>query len=127
MSRRREFNKKEYDELQKLKHENQKLKKQVAALRKQITRIDIDRYENLKHLIDKYDNLENKASIKKEKDKLKQKWQCFDCKTGIMYVYTTFRVDGQHYYRKCNNCNNKTKLKPYTANVEGLFYDEDKE
>ena len=124
MSRRRRYSTKENDELQNLKYENQKLKKQVSTLRKQITRLDIDRYENLKSLISKYDKLETEDVSKKEREKLKQKWACFECRTGVMEIYTIFKADGQHYCRKCNSCGNKTKLKPYTDKVEGLLKDD---
>jgi ssDNA-binding Zn-finger/Zn-ribbon topoisomerase 1 len=124
MGRRRKYSDKEFDLLDKLKHENAKLKKQVSSLRKQIQRIDLDRYENLKDLIYKHYNEDLGERIAEEKEKLKKKWECKQCGTGFLKIYLLNRLDGMFYYRKCTECSHRTKPKPYTNKVEGIKADE---
>lgn len=69
MARNKKYNDKEYDLLQRLKHENEKLKKQNKRLKKQLQRIDIDRYENLKDIIYKHYQEDAEEQLKKEKKK----------------------------------------------------------
>lgn len=118
--KRRKFNHKEQDELQKLKRENDRLKRQVSSLRKQIARVDIDRYENLQDLIHKYDQEEAAEIIAKEVKAKEEKWRCYECPDGILRLKVIQRQDGTFYYRKCDKCTNKTKLKKWDKNVEGV-------
>lgn len=66
--------------------------------------------------------------IKDEKEQtfesLEQKWKCFKegC-TGVMKLLIFRQADGKaHYFRKCSNpkCLNRTKVQPYTEDVEGI-------
>lgn len=120
MGRRRQFNTKEEDLLQKLKRENDRLKKSISSLRKQLSRVDLDRYENLKDLLYKQADEELNERIVEAKKKLKKKWECFICRIGFMKIHTVSRRDGLRYYRKCTNCDNRTKMKQYNDKVEGL-------
>lgn len=120
MARRNKYVDKELDELQKLKYENQKLKRQISSLRKQLARIDIDRYENLKDLLYKHANEDLEERIEEEKKKIKQQWECHICRQGFMKIHTISRRDGLFYYRKCTNCDNRTKTKPYNEKVKGI-------
>ena len=124
MARNRRYNEKEYDLLQKLKHENDKLKRQVSALRKQLQRVDLDRYENLKDIIDKHYREDAAEQLQAEKKKLAKKWECHECRVGFMKIFTISRRDGMFYYRKCTECSNRTPTKPYTDKVEGIKDDE---
>lgn len=118
--KRRNYNHKEQDELQKLKRENDKLKKQVSSLRKQLARIDIDRYENLQDLIHKYDK-ENAEEMMVQQQKAKEeKWKCFECGTGILRLKLIERLDGMIYYRACDCCSNRTKTQRWNKTVEGV-------
>ena len=121
MSRRRKYADKEYDELQKLKHENSRLRKSVRSLRKQISRIDLDRYSNLKNLIDKHLEEEHVDVLEKQ---LKRQWECYKCGEGFLRLYTIARRDKTVYYRKCTECSNRTPIKPYTDKIEGIKDDE---
>ena len=107
----------ELDQLQKLKEENKKLKKQIGSLRKQLSRIDLDRYENLKELIDKQRH-EDEASAKTSK--LLKKWKCYECGNGILKLLIFNRRDGTFYYRRCSNCDHRTRLQKYHKDVEGV-------
>jgi hypothetical protein len=120
MGRRRQFNTKEEDLLQRLKRENDRLKKSISSLRKQLSRVDLDRYENLKDLLYKQANSDLNERIIEEKKKLKKKWECFVCRIGFMKIHTVSRRDGLRYYRKCTECDNRTKMKLYNDKVKGL-------
>jgi hypothetical protein len=125
MSRRNRYADKELDQLQKLKCENKRLKNQISSLRKQLQRVDIDRFTNLRDLVYQQSIEDLQESIKEERKKLKQKWECFVCRTGFMKIFTISRRDGVHYFRKCTSCQNRTKVKPYNDKVEGIKDGED--
>jgi hypothetical protein len=57
-----------------------------------------------------------------EMDRLRDKWQCYDCKSGYLRLVLVSRQDGKHYFRMCVNrdCKNRTPLKPYHDEVEGV-------
>lgn len=113
MSVRRKYTNKERDELQILKHENKKLKKQVSTLRKQLSKLDIDRYENIKDIVARHHQEDVNDKLLEEKKKLKKKYKCFDCEEGVLELKSFSRMDGLFYFRKCTDCNNRTKMKPY--------------
>lgn len=117
---RNKYSDREYSELDKLKQENKQLKKRVESLRKQISRLDIDRYNNIKELVNKYNEEDNKEQFKAEQKKLKQRWECHECRNGFLVLTILNRRDTTMYFRKCNNCNHRTKLKKYTESVEGV-------
>jgi hypothetical protein len=116
--RRRKHNHKEQDELQKTKRENDKLKKQVSSLRKQLARIDIGRYENLQDLMEKFDKQEIEDSLKRNEEEQEKRWKCFKCDGGVLQLKVFERHDGIVYLRKCDSCDNKTKLKKWDKSVE---------
>lgn len=120
MGRRNRYADKELDQLEKLKYENKRLKKQISSLRKQLQRIDIDRHDNLRDLIDKFALEDHEEEIKAQKEKLKKQWECHECGVGFMMIHPVVRQDGTFYYRKCTECSNRTKLKPYTKDVKGI-------
>jgi Zn finger protein HypA/HybF involved in hydrogenase expression len=110
----------ELSEIRRLKLENQKLKKQMSQLRKQLSRIDIDRYSNLKNILETQIAEDSGFNTKIELEKLKDKWLCHTCKEDYMRVIIVPRIDGTFYFRRCPSCHNKTKLKPYTDEVDGV-------
>ena len=120
MSRRNRYAEKELDEIQKLKYENKRLKRQITSLRKQLSRVDIDRYQNLKDLLYKQTNEDLEDKIREERKKLKKQWECHSCRVGFMQIHTLNRRDGLFYYRKCTECDNRTKPKPYKEDVKGI-------
>ena len=115
---RRNHGDKELSQLQTLKKENEKLKKQVAQLRKQLARLDIDRYSNLKDLLeDHYEQEDMKVALG---EKAKQKWKCHECPEGTLKLVIITRKDGAFYFRKCSSCSKRTKTQRYHENVEGV-------
>lgn len=119
-SNRRPAHDGELKEVQKLKLENQKLRKQIGKLRKELSKIDIDRYQYLKDLIESQDKQDKEFDRNIELDKLKEKWQCHDCGKDYLRLIMVPRRDGTFYFRRCLTCGNKTRLKKYNENVEGI-------
>lgn len=116
--KRRNYNKKEQDQLQKIRQENTKLKKQVAKLRKVINNIDIEHYKFVQDLL-------NSETFKKKsapaiQEELEKKWACHQCEEGVMRLIILHRAGEPYYTRKCDSCSNKTKMKRYTEGVEGV-------
>lgn len=118
---------KEFDLIDKLKHENRKLKRANDALHKQLARVDLAKFENLSKLVDK----QRKESVAQEsiskREALKKKWICHSCQTDFLRLYIwDHPIKGLVYYRQCS-CGHKTKMKPYTDAVEGIKADEGKD
>lgn len=110
----------EISAMRRLKLENQKLKKQMATLRKQLSRIDIDRYSNLRQIIEAH-ALEDKGfDAEISLDKLKADWACNECKSDYLRIIVVPRADGTFYMRKCGSCKHRTGLKRFTNNICGL-------
>lgn len=108
----------EYDIVDKLKHENQKLKKQISQLRKQLARLDLNRYSNLKELVDKHELEDQEEKKTEHKEQIKKLWECFECREDHLRMVTFERKDGVFYFRKCNSCGHRTKMKRLTADTK---------
>ncbi len=110
---------------QKLLHENQRLKKQLAQLRKQLARVDLDRYENIKEIIQKHYQDERAQEGQDILDRLKEEWKCRECQNGYLEIFTYNKMGNTWYYRVCSNssnCKHRTKPQPYSpANVKGIL------
>ena len=116
---------KEYDLLDKLKQENKQLKMQVQRLRKEIDK-NRNNYEDIKDLLDQQAEEEIHIATKsKKKEDLLKRWQCHKCNQGVMKLIVLPRLDGPRYFRKCSACANKTTLKKYTEDVEGIVDEKD--
>jgi hypothetical protein len=110
----------EFGREKKLSHENKRLKKEIAQLRKLLARVDLDRYSQVKDMIEEHyqeDRLQEGQDIL---ERLRQEWKCFKCNSGYLEIILYTRRDGTHYYRKCNNCDNRTKGQRYTDDVKGI-------
>lgn len=111
----------EYSKEQKLVHENRQLKKQISALRKQLSRIDIDRYDNLKDVIEQHYQ-EDKADEGRElMEKIKQEWKCHECHSGYLEILKYNKGLDTWYYRKCTKCPHRTPGKRFKEDVQGVF------
>jgi len=110
---------KEYELLDKLKHENKKLKTEVKRLRKELDKNRVH-YDGIKDLLEQQAAEEIQVSTKESKEALLKRWKCHQCEFGIMKLIVIPRLDGPRYFRKCTECANKTKLKKYTEDVEGI-------
>ena len=106
--------------VQKLRHENDRLKKQISKLRKQLSRIDIDRYTNLKEMIEAHTSQDEAYDKTEELLQLKKKWICHSCGEDYLRVVIVPRADGMFYFRRCISCQYKTKLKKSDSEIEGI-------
>lgn len=116
MAKKGKYTDKEYDVIDRYKKENQKLKEQISKLRKQLSRIDLDRYNNIKDLIDQTEKEE--PVVEEQKKDQENAWLCFNCEADSLRMVTFERRDGIFYYRKCNNCNHRTKTKKITPETK---------
>lgn len=114
---------KERSREQELKYENQKLRREISSLRKQLARIDLDRYVHVKTIVEEhYAQEEVEQNTQDMLASLKNKWQCNECGHGYLEINLYTRLDGTFYYRKCNNCDHRTKSQKYDENtVTGIM------
>ena len=122
--RRRTYSGPETDQLAKLKQENRTLRKQISQLRKQFARVDLDRFQNLKDLLDSHDKQEQEEAAKEQEQQSRKDWECWNCREDHLRLSVIERRDGVFYFRKCYSCNRRTKLQKYTSEVKGLESDE---
>lgn len=111
---------KEQDQLDKLKRENKRLKRNISSLRKQIARIDLDRYHNIRELLDKYEIEEREEELQRQEELAKEEWKCHDCGRDYLRLVIFNRRDGTFYFRKCFTCNKRTKTQKYHDKVKGI-------
>lgn len=117
--KRRKLSDQETDQLKMARLENKQLKKEISQLRKQLQRIDVDRWQNVKDLLDSQDRKEQEQALKKQEAEDLKQWECFDCRTGTLRITMIERRDGAWYFRKCDRCEKRTSLKKYTPDVKG--------
>lgn len=109
---------KELDQLQRIKRENEKLKRELSSLRKNLARLDLDRYEFVREIIEEH---EKEAGGQEILQNLKESWRCYHCKTGYLEIVLYTKNNSTWYFRTCNQCENRTKSKLYTPNVKGVI------
>lgn len=97
-----------------------RLRKQISSLRKQLSRTDVDNYQNVMELLNSHDKQNEQASEEQLVRKVEQKWKCNTCNIDSLRIFMLDRIDGMFYFRKCPNCNHKTRLKKLSSIVEGL-------
>ena len=116
---------KEYTKEQRLQFENKKLKREVVSLRKQLARLDLDRYSQVRDIIDEHYSEEEKTEQTHELLKsLKEEWKCKECQNGFLEIFTYERAGSTWYYRVCSDapfCKNRTKGQPYSPSVKGII------
>jgi hypothetical protein len=110
---------KEEAQIDKLRQENRKLKHQISQLRKQLDRIDVDRYQNLKQIVEKQAKEDAEAESTVHHERSMRDWKCRECTDGVLRISIIQRLDGVFYYRSCTHCPNRTKLQKYTEDVKG--------
>lgn len=110
----------EFTEIQRLKYENKKLRKQIGKLRKVISRVDFEHYQHVQELLEAQEREDIEFTKKSKQDILREKWKCWDCNKGILKLIVIFKIGIPYYFRKCNNCNKKTKMQKYNEDVEGI-------
>lgn len=114
---------------------NHKCEKELNQLKEVKAQRDFykDKYEKLKKLVDRLgedypDNKKVKAitmhvESHKQSDlkaKLSEKWRCHSCEKGTLKIIKVPHAGHLGYFRKCDNlkCTKKTRLKPYSQEVE---------
>lgn len=120
---RRNHGSKEFSEVQRIRKEIEKLKRENASLRKQLSRVDINRYNDIQELVNQNEMEErNQASRSKNLAYLKEKWKCFKCGVGFLKIFLLPRRDGVFYFRRCStkSCPHRTKAQKYTTEIEGI-------
>jgi len=50
---------------------------------------------------------------------LQKVWECHNCRQDCLRIVILARRDGEFYFRRCNSCGKKTKLKRYDDSVKG--------
>ena len=103
--------------LDRLKKENKYLKRQLSSYKKQLDRLDPSNIEKIKEFSAKQEERREKYLDTK---KLKDKWKCFECGRGTLYIVKFPHPGGLHYFRSCDFCDHRTKAKPYTEKVKGI-------
>lgn len=113
---------KEYSRVQKLTYENSKLKKQVSTLRKQLSRIDLDRYESVRKIVEDHFSEEDQDFSEQLLDNIKKDWKCRHCEEGTLEIIQYNKIDTTWYYRKCDQCPHRTRGKIYNKDtVKGII------
>lgn len=105
---------KEIDQLQKLKEECRQLKRINQHLRKQLNAVDLTQFD---HLREELRDMDYKEQQEKEASFVPTR-QCHECQEGVLKLMIIERRDGKWYYRACNNCKNRTRLKRFTKETK---------
>jgi cell division septum initiation protein DivIVA len=109
---------------QSLIQENRTLKRMISSLRKQLARLDVDRINIAKEVIQECYKEGKEEEGKEILENLKKIWTCHKCQEGHMEIFIFNRGPDTIYYRICSNapnCLHRTKAKIYTANVKGIM------
>lgn len=114
---KRKYCDKDLDMLDRLKKENKQLKRQLSNLKKQLDRINPSNIEELREFASRQ---EERNRRQEKKAKLADKWKCYNCGKGNLYIIKVPHPKGTYYFRSCDSCDNRTKAKPYTSKVKGL-------
>lgn len=111
---------KERSREQELKFENRKLRREVSSLRKQLARLDLDRYSQVRDIVQEhYADEEVELNTQDMLESLKNTWKCHECSDGHLEINIYSKLGEPWYFRQCNNCTNRTKSQPHTPNVKG--------
>lgn len=121
MGRKTHTKDKDWTELEKYKVREKKFKREIARLRKMVQKLQEEHeMSGLLELVD-VQRKEDKEIHDVEKGiELRKKWKCHECEEGIMILNIFNRKDGVFYFRRCYACGNKTRMKKYTNDVEGV-------
>ena len=118
---------KEFTKEQRLTQENQKLKREIGRLRKILARVDLDRYDQVREIIEEHYAEERAEEGQQILSNLKQKWKCFECEEGFLEITLFNKINDTWYFRRCNCCGHRTKSQKYDSNrVSGILKDEAK-
>lgn len=103
---------KEFDKMDKMKHEIKCLKRDLKAARKMLDRYLVAEQSGL------FDGEKVIPSKKrKEKDSIYEKWMCHTCENGTLELV----IFGKFYLRKCNGCGKMTKRQEVKNDLNGVL------
>lgn len=115
---------KEHTREQRLVHENKKLKRDIQRLSKELARLDLDRHETVREMIEEHNVQNPEQSGDEWLESLKKTWACKEC-DGYLQIFLFNKVGTLHYYRICSNapvCKNRTLSQKYNPNqVKGII------
>lgn len=110
---------------QRLARENDKLKRAVSSLRKQLAKLDIDRVDIAREVIQECYKEERAQEGKEILENLKKAWACKECQVGYLEIFIYNHSNTTYYYRICSNvpdCGNRTLPKAYDeTKVNGIY------
>lgn len=112
---------KEFTREQRLAQENKQLKQQLAQIRKQLARIDLDRYDSIKEMLEEHNQADEPQTGTELLESLKKTWLCNDCRQGHLEIIIYTKLDSANYYRKCSYCPNRTRAQKYSPSVQGIM------
>jgi len=101
--------------------ENQDLKREISRLRKILSRVDLDRYEQVREIIEEHYADDRKNEGQEILDKMKQEWKCHDCAEGYLEITIFNKINESWYFRRCNCCAKRTKSQRYESSVRGIM------
>jgi hypothetical protein len=110
---------------QALIQQNRILKRQVQSLRKQLARLDTDRIDIAREVIQEHYQNERAEEGREILENLKHIWKCNSCDEGFMEIFVFNRGADTIYYRICSQspyCMNRTKSQIYDPkSVKGIM------
>lgn len=116
---------KEITREQRLSKENKQLKRELAHLRKQISRLDLEGLEAAKQAINDQEEEnrlnETMGEPNANLEHLKKVWSCNSCSGGWLEITLYSKIGTTQYYRKCSNCDYRTKGQRYDETVRGII------
>lgn len=107
---------------QRLIKENKSLRRQIQKLNKLLARVDLDRYQQVREIIEEHYKEEKKDEGQEILEKMKQEWKCHEpgCE-GYLEIIIYNKISDVWYFRKCNSCANRTKSQKYDSKtVKGI-------
>lgn len=103
-----------YTREQELTKQNKELKKENGRLRKLLARIDLDRYGQVREIIEEYYAKDRKDEGQDILDKMKEEWKCKEPEClGFLEIIPFNKLLETWYFRKCSCCPNRTKSQRY--------------
>ncbi len=112
----------EFTREQRLSKENKQLKQELGRLKKQFARLDLDRFDSVKEMLEEHNSEDAPQTGTQLLESLKQKWLCNDCRQSHLEIVIFTKMGQPHYFRKCTNCPNRTKSQCYdSSKVTGIM------
>lgn len=117
---------KEFTREQRLIKQNKQLKQELKYLRKQLSKIDDGRLDTIKEMCLDYEEgeriQEDLGDPNSSMEALKKEWTCNKCNEGWLEITLYSKLGETFYYRKCSQCDNRTKGQRYdSASVKGIL------